>query len=337
MSLKTSGNYTLTNLEKENIVNTLVRNRNVVTVTPEIVDPVYVYLLLSGQVTYNPSLTNRTSGEIDALIDAAVSDYSTNNLNRFDSVFRLSKLQSTVEASEPAITGSDIDIYAQRRIEITTGQTKTYEIDFDMPLRKGDFLNKLYTFPQVTVNDASGISRNIFFEEVPNSFTGVDSIEITNPGLNYTSAPTVTITGDGTGATATATVINGKLRTIEVTNKGIDYTRAIVSLTGGEGSQATARAILEARNGTLRTYYFNTVGQKVILNNNAGTINYDTGRITLDALSAISVVANDLYDTNILTINVLPENYIIRPLRNRIITIDETISTHNTIDVVAET
>jgi len=337
MSLKTSGNYALTNLEKENIVNTLVRNRNVVTVTPEIVDPVYVYLLLSGQVTYNPSLTNRTSGEIDALIDAAVSDYSTNNLNRFDSVFRLSKLQSTIEASEPAITGSDIDIYAQRRIEITTGQTKTYEIDFDMPLRKGDFLNKLYTFPQVTVNDASGISRNIFFEEVPNSFTGVDSIEITNPGLNYTSAPTVTITGDGTGATATATVINGKLRTIEVTNKGIDYTRAIVSLTGGEGSQATARAVLEARNGTLRTYYFNTAGQKVILNSEAGTINYDTGRITLDALSVTAVVANDLYDTNILTINVIPENDIIRPLRNRIITIDETISTHNTIDVVAET
>ena len=337
ISLKTSGNYSLTNLEKENIIDSLVRNRNVVTVTPEIVDPVFVYLLLSGQVTYNPSLTNRTSGEIDALIDAAISDYSTNNLNRFDSVFRLSKLQSTIEASEPAITGSDVDIYAQRRIEITTGQTKTYEINFDMPLRKGDFLNKLYTFPQVTVNDASGISRNIFFEEVPNSFTGVDSIEITNSGMNYTSAPTVTITGDGTGATATATVINGKLRTIEVTNKGIDYTRATVSLTGGEGSEATARAILEARNGTLRTYYFNTAGQKVILNSEAGTINYDTGRITLDALSATAVVANDLYDTNILTINVIPEDDIIRPLRNRIITIDETISTHNTIDVVAET
>ena len=337
ISLKTSGNYSLTNLEKENIIDSLVRNRNVVTVTPEIVDPVFVYLLLSGQVTYNPSLTNRTSGEIDALVDAAISDYSTNILNRFDSVFRLSKLQSTIEASEPAITGSDVDIYAQRRIEITTGQTKTYEINFDMPLRKGDFLNKLYTFPQVTVNDASGISRNIFFEEVPNSFTGVDSIEITNSGMNYTSAPTVTITGDGTGATATATVINGKLRTIEVTNKGIDYTRATVSLTGGEGSEATARAILEARNGTLRTYYFNTAGQKVILNSEAGTINYDTGRITLDALSATSVVANDLYDTNILTINVIPEDDIIRPLRNRIITIDETISTHNTIDVVAET
>lgn len=337
ISLKTSGNYSLTNLEKENIIDSLVRNRNVVTVTPEIVDPVFVYLLLSGQVTYNPSLTNRTSGEIDALVDAAISDYSTNNLNRFDSVFRLSKLQSTIEASEPAITGSDVDIYAQRRIEITTGQTNTYEINFDMPLRKGDFLNKLYTFPQVTVNDASGISRNIFFEEVPNSFTGVDSIEITNSGMNYTSAPTVTITGDGTGATATATVINGKLRTIEVTNKGIDYTRATVSLTGGEGSEATARAILEARNGTLRTYYFNTAGQKVILNSEAGTINYDTGRITLDALSATAVVANDLYDTNILTINVIPEDDIIRPLRNRIVTIDETISTHNTIDVVAET
>lgn len=339
ISLKTSGNYTLTNLEKETIKDTLIRNRNVVTVTPEIVDPVYVYLILTGQVTYNPTLTNKTSGEIDALVDAAILDYESNNLNRFDSIFRKSKLQSSIEAADPSITGSDIDVYVQRRVEITTGQTKTYEIDFNMPLHKGDIGqdHKFYTYPQVTVNDAAGVARNVFFEEVPASFTGIDNIEITNPGSNYTSAPTVTITGDGTGATATATVINGRVRTIELTNRGINYSRATISLTGGEGSEASARAILQSRYGTLRTYYFATNGQKVILNENAGTVDYDSGRVTLSSLSATSVVANDYYDPNILTINIPPNNEIIRPLRNRIITIDENVATSIQMDMIAET
>lgn len=339
ISLKTSGNYTLTNLEKENIKDSLIRNRNVVTVTPEIVDPVYVYILLSGQVYYNPSETNKTAGEIDNLVTAAVSDYQTSNLDRFESVFRKSKLQSVIEAAEPSITGSDIDVYVQRRIEITTGQTKTYEVDFNMPLHKGDVGqdHKFYTYPQITVNDAAGVSRNVFFEEVPSSFTGIDAIEIVNAGFNYTSAPTVTILGDGTGATAQATVINGRIRTIELTNRGINYTRATISITGGEGTEASARAVLQARNGTLRSFYYNSSGQKIIVNNEAGTVDYDSGRITLSALSALSVVANDLYDSNILTINVPPQNEVIRPLRNRIVTIDTNASNSVQIDMVAET
>ena len=36
LSLKTKGNYALTNLEKEQIKESLIRNRNVITVTPEI-------------------------------------------------------------------------------------------------------------------------------------------------------------------------------------------------------------------------------------------------------------------------------------------------------------
>ena len=39
ISIKTKGYYTLSNLEKENIKNNLIKNKNVVTVTPVIIDP----------------------------------------------------------------------------------------------------------------------------------------------------------------------------------------------------------------------------------------------------------------------------------------------------------
>ena len=43
------------------------------------------------------------------------------------------------------------------------------------------------------------------------SFTGVEKIVIENPGINYTSAPTINIRGDGIGASAKASIVNGKI------------------------------------------------------------------------------------------------------------------------------
>lgn len=75
----------------------------------------------------------------------------------------------------------------------------------------------------------------------------VVGITVVSPGINYTSAPTVTISGGGgSGATATATVANGRITGFTVTNPGSGYNSApSVSLSGGGGSLASARAVIE--------------------------------------------------------------------------------------------
>jgi hypothetical protein len=191
--------------------------------------------------------------------------------------------------------------------------------------------------PQLNVYDTGGTLRQVYFEEVPAAFTGVDSIDIINPGINYTSDPTVTIIGDGTGATATAKVLGNKVVEITVTNKGSNYSRATVSITGGGGSQATAVTKLEAKFGTLRSYYYKTNGEKVIINSNAGTINYETGAIQIASAITTGTVTNSFYDTNILTVNIPIEREVIPAFRNRIIDIDENDALSIQIDVVAET
>ena len=73
----------------------------------------------------------------------------------------------------------------------------------------------------------------------------IKEILVTNGGSNYSSAPTVTITGDGTTiATATATISNGSVTRININNSGRGHTNVTVTITGGGGSGATARAIL---------------------------------------------------------------------------------------------
>jgi hypothetical protein len=231
-------------------------------------------------------------------------------------------LQNYIEASEPSITSSDVDIFLQRRIKLEIGNKNTYVVNFNTPLRKGDYTFKLYTYPTVGVKDVTGVKREVLFEEVPESYTGVDSIEIQAPGINYLSGSTLTITGDGTGATAIAEIVNGKFVKIKITNAGINYSRAFVTINDTVGTGAVLNVKLKATRGTLRSFYYKSNGEKVVVNSNAGTIDYTTGRITIDSLTPVSVVPNDFYDQDILTVNVVPEQGVIDPLRNRILAID---------------
>ena len=335
MALKTKGYYSLSNLEKERIKTTLIENRNILTVVPEIVDPEYVFVQVRGKVYYNPSITTKTAEEISTLAVDAVLNYNERELTGFKSVFRKSKLQYYIENADPSITGSDIEIFMQRRVPITINAQKNYVVRFNSELRKGDFENKFSTYPQIKVVDANKAFKDVFFEEVPDSFTGVDRIDVTNAGINYTYAPTVTIVGDGTGAAATATVVGGRITKITITSKGTNYTRATVTISG-DGSEAGAVAVLEARIGTLRSYYFKDNGEKVIVNTDAGTINYDTGEISLTSLTAYEVIQNDFYDSDILAINVSPAGEVIHPSRQRIIAIDYRNKQSINIDTIAE-
>lgn len=322
ISLKTKGNYGLSNFEKERIKSQLITNRNVVTVIPEIIDPDYVYIVVKSRVSYNPSLTGLTSNQILPYVQAAIYDYTNEQLNRFDSVLRKSKLQYYMENAEKSITGSDVQVYLQKRVALDTNVTKNYTIHYDLPLRKGDFLVKLTTFPAIKVIDVLGVEREVFIEETPQSFTGVDDVLVINPGKGYNSTPTITITGDGVGAAAEATVVNGAITKIMVTNKGTNYTRATVTISDGAGTEATAVAKLQSRYGTLRTAYYKPSGEKVVVNDYAGTIDYTEGTIFLQSLYTTGLVKNSYYDTDVLTISVPSNSEIINPLRNRIMTLD---------------
>lgn len=83
--------------------------------------------------------------------------------------------------------------------------------------------------------------------------SGVNSIQVTNPGSGYTSAPAVTITGGGTGATATATFANGQVTGINLNRDlaGITFfaegkytSEPTIAITGGGGTGATAIATI---------------------------------------------------------------------------------------------
>ena len=243
-------------------------------------------------------------------------------MNKFGSTFVLSKLQDSIDGVDlNAIIGSESILKLQKRFEPDLTKSASYTINFNAELNRGTITDGISSTP-FNVFDATGVQRTVLIEEIPQSFTGITSIEVTNGGVGYLIAPTVTITGDGTGAAATATIINGRVTAITVTNRGSGYTRAIITLTGGSGYAATASAVVDGKFGTLRTVYFDELVQRQIVNANAGEINYLTGTITLNDLRVLSVSSSD----GLIRLTIGSERGILSSSRSTIITIDETDS-----------
>ena len=329
IALKPKTNYYISETEKQRIIDEIIKPKAIVAVSAEIRDAKFLYLLVKNTVKYDKLKTASSTTAIVNAIRTAIVNYSNTNLNKFNSTFILSKLQDSIDGVDAnAIAGSETILRLEKRFELKLGQSTTYEIDYNALLHRGTSTNKL-TSSQFTIFDTIGVLRTAQVEEVPESFTGVSGIQVTNAGTGYTSEPIVTITGDGVGAVATAVLTNGKITNIVVSKRGINYTRALVSIAGGGGYGASAIAILDGRFGTLRTFYYDENAEKKIINPEAGTINYISGLVTLKDFNVNSILTPD----NLMRISIESERGIITSSRDTIITIDETDPTSITTDL----
>ena len=319
VSLKPTANYYISEAEKQRIIDEIISPKAIVAVQTEILDPEFLYLIVESDVQYDAKKTNSSETAIKQSIRNAVLTYRDRELNKFDTRFILSKMQDDIDDTDlNAILGSETIVRVQKRFKPTIASSQAYTINFNVPLHRGTISNKLVS-SEFGVNDSDGVARTVTFEEIPQSYSGITSISISNPGTGYTTAPTVTITGDGTGATATATIVNGSIQSIEVTNRGIDYSRAIITITGGGGYGATATAVIDARTGVLRTIYYDTNAERQIVDSTAGTIDYDTGIVTINDINIRSINTDD----ELIRLSIESEKGIIQSVRNTILTIDE--------------
>jgi hypothetical protein len=315
---KPLGGYEITATEIEFVKNSIIKPFSVLTVTPEYTEADYNYINISADVNFDPTRTNKTANEIDAAVIAAIKTFSINNLNTFNSSFKISQLSRAIDDADPSITSNDVKVFIEKRFAPDVLRSLSYSLDFGTELKQGTTSERLISSPSFTYLDDAGISRNCFIEEVLQSFTGLESIEVLTGGSGYVSTPSVTIDGDGTGASARALIVNGAIKRIEVTNPGTGYTSATVIISGGGGSGAVVRANLQGRIGRLRIYYFDTQNVKKTLNDNIGTINYQTGVVTLNNFAPTSI--SDPFGT--LIVKAIPSKKIFSSVRNRIVTLD---------------
>jgi hypothetical protein len=336
LSILPRDGYYLTREEKERIVDNIIRQRSVVTVTPEIVDPEMLYIKLNLIVRFDSKLTTLTRTELKELIRTSIIDYKDRELSTFSGVFRSSALLREIDNVDPSIRSSEMEVRVQKRLVVTANTTQNYVVDFGIPLTPGGIFDRIETYPATVITDTEEINRECFFEEQANTLTGITSVTMRSGGSRYKTAPTVTITGDGLGAEATSKIVNGSVKSVTVTNPGTGYTQASVSFSGGKGDGASAIATSQANRATLYSFYYGLNGQKTIVSTDAGSILYDTGKVYLNQFAPITLLENDYYAEDELSIVAYPKSTVIRSVRNQIVTIDEDDASSIVIDMIEE-
>ena len=310
----------ITVTEIEYVKNSIIKPFSVLTVEPEYVAADYNYMIVKANVNFDPTKTNKAASEIDAGVISTIRSFANTNLNTFNNTFKSSRLSRAIDDSDVSITNTDVEISIEKRFTVDITKSQSYTLNFDTGLRQGTTTQRIYSSPSFGYYDLSGIVRNCFIEEVLQSFTGVEAIDVKTPGYGYTSTPTITIEGDGTGATARALIVNGSVAKIEVTSIGTGYTSAVATISGGGGTGATLTANLQGRSGALKIYYYDENSIKKTITDAAGTVDYKNGIIKLTNFNPVSIV--DPFGT--LTIRAIPLNSIFSSQRNRILTLDTT-------------
>ena len=123
----------LTEAEKQEITGVILKGKNVVSITPEIVDPNFTFLELDVNFKYNPNLTDRSSTDLQTVVRDTIKDYNFNNLNKFDGVFRHSELLRNIDNSDPAILNSSIRPRMFQNITPVNNALNNFDLTFTSP------------------------------------------------------------------------------------------------------------------------------------------------------------------------------------------------------------
>tara|TARA_B100000902_G_scaffold31617_1_gene37838 strand:+ start:2001 stop:3842 length:1842 start_codon:yes stop_codon:yes gene_type:complete len=238
ISIKAASGSTLTEATKASIVKGLIPY-NVASVRPQIIDPETTSLVLSSVAKYDKKGTSKSADTLKSEIIEAITNYNTTTLQKFDGVFRFSKLTGLIDDVDTSILSNITTLNMRKNFTPTIASSTKYDIYF----------------------------RNAVY----------------NPHSGHSS---------------------------------------VLSSTGFKVSGSNYEMFLDDdSNGNVRRYYL-VSGVKTYANNTQGTINYETGQVTLNSLNIASISNIRNESSNVIEITVKPNSNDIVPVRDQIIEID---------------
>lgn len=188
---------------KTTIQNVIAPNLGVMSIDVEFVDPVNTFIELAITFDFDPDLTNLTLDATQANIKSAMSTFFTNNLGKFDSIFRRSTLLTTIDALSPAILNSDISVKVQQNFTPTLNTAKDFSIPFPVALAAPDDVNRILESTPFTINGNTCVIRNRLSSTTLEIFDNTNGTVITdNIGSYNQTTGNVAINGFGGNVTA---------------------------------------------------------------------------------------------------------------------------------------
>ena len=242
VAIKPTSGSILSDSTKKYVEDEILKKRNIVGITPVVVDPDYMYLKVTSTVKYDSGTTTNSASQLKSTVTTAVTAFGDTNLKTFDKSFRYSKLIKEIDEAEVSIKSNQTSIQLKRLLYPLLGSDEAYTMPFS---------NQIY--------------------HPSNTFWG----SVTSNTFSYTDSANTQWSG----------------------------------------------CRMQDNNGTIEVY--RTSGEdRIIVNNNVGTVNYLTGKISLTSFKPLVIGSETTGNTTPLEVYITPASSDVNPLREQIILIE---------------
>lgn len=150
ISLKPYDGFEISDAVKNQIQENILSTRSIIGITPEFVDPEFIYIGINTKVRFDADTTSADQGTLRRLIDTTIRRYFQDNLQQFDNDFVFSRLTKLIDDAETSIIGNVTKLHVQKRITPSIGVDNIYQFDnvikMNNPLVAGTVRSTAFNF-----------------------------------------------------------------------------------------------------------------------------------------------------------------------------------------------
>lgn len=219
ISLEPVTGYYIPDTLKKEIAEDVIKSRNMVTVTPEFIDPDYIFLTLEVNLEYDKNQTTLSSADIESAVQNSINNYINTSLGQFKQPFYFSQLSKVIDNSNDSILGNMLAFNIQKRFSVNYGQPSYINCNFGSEVRSGSFFSNAFTYynqneltTAILVDDSAGNLQIQDFNNKTVIIPKIGTIDYVNGIANIKGLVVNSITGTETQLKLSATPI------IEVSN-----------------------------------------------------------------------------------------------------------------------
>lgn len=158
-AIKPEYGLALSTADKQRIIETYIKPRNMISVQVEVVEPDYMWLIVDSTVNYASDKTTNNKDTIKNLVVNKIKEFRDNTLLGFDSDFRHSKFVKFVDEADPSIESNTTSIKLKYQIQPLLSTFYSTTIKLNNPLDRGDAANNIKS---ITSSPFYYINRLVF-------------------------------------------------------------------------------------------------------------------------------------------------------------------------------
>ena len=190
----------LASFEKQDIENFL-RARCTLGITPLVIDPDYLYVLVQTRVKFRQNDTSNTPADIRNIVSNAIQTYDENELTDFDIEFKFSRLEEAINDADVSISSNETAIVMRKDVNPDLNTPVYIDVNYRNPIVPGSLSStkftsagKIYQYTDLnTQNNTLTVQQLAGGKiQVQNTSNAVYLKDVTLPGYEfYTVAGTV--------------------------------------------------------------------------------------------------------------------------------------------------